>query len=83
MIIEGNELHDTATLGDYNIVEGAVLLVLRRAQLQFINPFLRNLLCAATDMQQTVIAYEHYEDSLDAAVGAHWRVRGGGHGEIG
>ena len=70
LIFEGTELHNVATLRDYNIRDGAVLLLLRRGQLQPIQQALHELLFVVKKMEDAVIAHEAFEEGLDDAVDA-------------
>ena len=70
LIFEGTELHNVATLRDYNIRDGAVLLLLRRGQLQPIQQALHELLFVVKNMDDAVIAHEAFEEGLDDAVDA-------------
>ena len=70
LIFEATELHNEATLHDCNIRDGAVLLLLRRGQLQPIQQALHELLFVVKKMEDAVIAHEAFEEGLDDAVDA-------------
>ena len=65
LIFEATELHNSRTLRDYCIGDGAVILLLRRGQLHHIGTALHRLLLATREMQEAAIAQEEYEESFD------------------
>ena len=74
LIFEGTELHNVTPLRDCNIRDGAVLLLLRRGQLQPIQQALHELLFVVKKMEDAVIAHEAFEkglaDAVDASLGS-------------
>ena len=75
LVFEGTELKNSCTLGECNVSEGALLLVLPRRQMRVLTSIFDRIDAAVKELQQAVRAQEEIDNILDDYCFAHVPIK--------
>ena len=64
LIFEGSELRDRRTLNSYNVVENALLLIIRRGHLRLISEAFEGVFDSLDELQRPTAGFQLYGESL-------------------
>jgi hypothetical protein len=64
LILEGSELRDRRTLNSYNVVENALLLIIRRGHLRLISEAFERVFDSLDELQRHTAGFQLYGESL-------------------